>query len=116
MGKRNVAFFAALGALAVVAWACERPAAPEDPEITKPLAHIFPGENIACFRLTGGGRIDKPEPPVLMPQPKNTPDSRLRSISRTSSPSLVVPTLKSPSVARITRLSPPSMKFCRARS
>lgn len=76
MGKRKVAFFSALGGLALVSWACERPAAPEEPEITAPQAHIFPDENVACFRLTGGGRIDKPEPAVLMAQPKNTPQSR----------------------------------------
>jgi hypothetical protein len=41
-----------------------------------PQFNIFPGENAACFRLTGGGRIDKPELAILVAQPKNTPDSR----------------------------------------
>ena len=36
---------------------------------------------------------------------------RFSSMSCSSSPSLDAPTLKSPSVARITRLLPPSMKF-----
>lgn len=73
---RKVTVFCALGALATLSVACERPAAPEDPEITKPQAHIFPDEQLPCSRMTGGGRIDKPEPAVLMAQPKNTPDSR----------------------------------------
>ena len=64
---------ACLGAAAVVA-ACDRAATPLASS-DLPQFHIFPGEELACFRLTGGGRIDKPEPPVLMPQPKNTPDS-----------------------------------------
>jgi hypothetical protein len=44
------------------------------------------------------------------------PDSRSFSMSRASSPSLDTPTLKSPSVARITRLIPPSMNAPLARS
>lgn len=65
---------ACLLAAAVVA-ACDRAATPLASSDV-PQFHIFPGEQLACFRLTGGGRIDKPEPVVLMPQPKNTPDSR----------------------------------------
>jgi hypothetical protein len=60
---------------AAVASACDRAATP--PFASEPPSfNIFPGESPACFRLTGGGRIDKPEPVVLMAQPKNTPDSR----------------------------------------
>jgi len=59
---------------ATVVGACDRAATPFASE--PPSFNIFPGESPACFRLTGGGRIDKPEPAVLMPQPKNTPDSR----------------------------------------
>ncbi len=50
---------------------------------------------------------------LRLPRPKpstdsNTPESRLSSISVVSSSSLTWPTLKSPSVASITRLTPPS--------
>jgi hypothetical protein len=73
---RNLTLLSALGAAAVVALSCDRAATPVSPQVDKPLLHIFPGEELACFRLTGGGRIDKPEPAILMPQPKNTPTSR----------------------------------------
>lgn len=76
MQPRKFPFLTALGALAVVSWACERPAAPEDPPFSTPQAHIFPDEQLPCSRMTGGGRIDKPEPPVLIAQAKNTPGSR----------------------------------------
>ena len=52
-----------------------------------------------------------------MPNPRTvrkTPLLALASIRRTSSPWAVTPTLKSPSVARITRFVPPSMKFATA--
>ena len=74
--RRNIPLAVGLVAAALVAWSCDREPAPVSPLATEPLFHIFPGEEVACFRLTGGGRIDKPEPPILMPQPKNTPDSR----------------------------------------
>lgn len=73
---RAVPVSSALSALALVVAACERPAAPEPSQAGVPQAHIFPDEQVPCSRLTGGGRIDKPEPLVLMAQPKNTPDSR----------------------------------------
>lgn len=57
-------------------WACDTPGGPGIAEHEAPNLHIFPDEEVACFRLTGGGRIDKPEPLILMPEPKNTPDSR----------------------------------------
>ena len=74
--RRNITLVAGLATAVVVAWACEREATVASPQAIKPLAHLFPGEALACFRLTGGGRIDQPEPPILMPQPMNTPDSR----------------------------------------
>ena len=57
---------------------------------------------------------------LRLPSPKpsterKTPRSRFCSISRTRSPWLVTPTLKSPSVARMTRLTPPSMNVLGAR-
>lgn len=73
---RNITLLAALGAVAMFAWACEREATPAGPQVNKPQFWLAPGEQPACFRLTGGGRIDKPEPPILMAQPKNTPASR----------------------------------------
>jgi hypothetical protein len=73
---QKVSVLCTLGAFAALSWACDRPAAPEDPQITQPQAHIFPDEQLPCSRLTGGGRIDKPEPATLIAQPKNTPDSR----------------------------------------
>lgn len=73
---RTLTLSSALGAAALVALSCDRPAPPVGPQVNAPLFHIQPGEELACFRLTGGGRIDKPEPPILMAQPKNTPDSR----------------------------------------
>jgi len=73
---RNLALVSGALAAALVALACERAATPVNPQANEPLFHVFPGEELACFRLTGGGRIDKPEPPILWPQPKNTPDSR----------------------------------------
>lgn len=72
----HLMLLSALGALALIAWACDRGPTAASPQPDHPLLHLFPGEELACFRLTGGGRIDKPEPAVLMPQPKNTPDSR----------------------------------------
>jgi hypothetical protein len=50
-----------------------------------------------------------------LPKPstvKKTPLLRLSSINRVSSPWLVVPTLKSPSLAKITRLMPPFLNCC----
>lgn len=73
---RNAALLSALGAVAVVLWACGRDETPVGPQVGPPQLHIFPGEELPCIRLTGGGRIDKPEPMVFMPQPKNTPVSR----------------------------------------
>jgi hypothetical protein len=73
---RTLTLSSALGAAALVALSCDRPATPVGPQVNAPRLHIFPGEELACFRLTGGGRIDKPEPLVLMPQSKNTPESR----------------------------------------
>lgn len=73
---RKVTLLSALGVVALLTWACDRQAPPAAPEVDQLLLHIFPGEELACFRLTGGGRIDKPEPPTLIAQPKNTPDSR----------------------------------------
>src|SRR5687768_10817070 len=58
---RSVTLFSALGAVALVASACDRADVPEGPEVIGPVTHIFPDEQLACFRLTGGGRIDKPE-------------------------------------------------------
>ncbi|HXF95785.1 MAG TPA: hypothetical protein VNI61_06740 [Gemmatimonadales bacterium] len=77
MGQRTTTtLIGAALAAALVAAACDRAPAPLAPQATAPQLHLFPDEELACFRLTGGGRIDKPEPPILMPQPKNTPDSR----------------------------------------
>lgn len=75
---QNYTVISALSALAIVAGACERPGAPESElaGVTPPRAHIMPDEEVACFRMTGGGRIDKPEPPTHMAQSKNTPESR----------------------------------------
>lgn len=71
---RNIMLASALGAILVAGWACDR-GAPLSPD--KPLLWVGGVEDTpACFRLTGGGRIDKPEPPTLIAQPKNTPDSR----------------------------------------
>lgn len=76
VGKhRKFSLVSALGAIAVVAIACEPPAAPEEADAVVPELHILPDEKVACFRLTGGGRIDKPEPATVMAQPKNTPQS-----------------------------------------
>lgn len=75
-GLRSVTLLSGAAAFALVAWACDREPTPVGPQATGPQLHVFPGEELACFRLTGGGRIDKPEPLILMPQPKNTPDSR----------------------------------------
>lgn len=74
--RRNIPLAVGLLTAAVVGWACDREPIPLSPQVTEPQFHIFPGEELACFRLTGGGRIDKPEPAILMPQPKNTPTSR----------------------------------------
>ena len=74
--RKTLALVAATLTTIVIGAACERDATPVGPLAARPQLHIFPGEELACFRLTGGGRIDKPEPPTLMPQPKNTPDSR----------------------------------------
>ena len=57
----------------------------------------------------------------MLPMPKpstlrKTPLLALASISSTSSSSSVMPTLKSPSVARMTRLVPFLMKFWAATS
>jgi hypothetical protein len=75
MGK-HLSLVAGALAAGLVAWACDHGATPVSPPATRPLAHLFPGEQLACYRLTGGGRIDKPEPPILMAEPKNTPFSR----------------------------------------
>jgi hypothetical protein len=73
---RNLALVVAPLVAALVGVACDRAAAPVSPQVGMPQLHVFPGEAPACFRLTGGGRIDKPELLILMPQPKNTPESR----------------------------------------
>lgn len=73
---RNLTLLSGAAALGLVVWACDRGTTPVSPQANTPTFHIQPGEELACFRLTGGGRIDKPEPPILMAQPKNTPDSR----------------------------------------
>ncbi len=52
-----------------------------------------------------------------MPKPRTlryTPCLRWSSMSRVSSPSLLTPTLKSPSVHRMTRLMPPERNDARA--
>ncbi|MGH7606951.1 MAG: hypothetical protein ACREME_06395 [Gemmatimonadales bacterium] len=72
--RRNITLAAAVGTAALVAWACDRSETPAAPDVGTPS--FWAGEQPACFRLTGGGRIDKPEPLVLLPQPKNTPESR----------------------------------------
>lgn len=74
--RRNIPLAVGLVTAALVAWACDREPTPVSPQVPEPLLHVFPGEELACFRLTGGGRIDKPEPLILMPQSKNTPTSR----------------------------------------
>ena len=54
-----------------------------------------------------------------MPNPRTVrkmPLSRLSSMRSSSSSRLVTPTLKSPSVASTTRLTPPSMKLSEATS
>ena len=75
--SRNIMLVSALGGIALAAWACDQPAMPNSLKPDKPLLWVgAPPPTPACFRLTGGGRIDKPEPLTLIAQPKNTPDSR----------------------------------------
>lgn len=74
--RRNIPLAVGLVAAALVAWACDREPTPLSPQVPEPLLHVFPGEELACFRLTGGGRIDKPELAILIAQSKNTPESR----------------------------------------
>ena len=69
--------------------------------------------------LVHPGQKLKPGARVRFEGPAGTINAEIRerrfsSISRSSSPSLDTPTLKSPSVARMTRLLPPSTKFSRA--
>ncbi len=71
---RRITCLSALGAAALVAWACEKPENPLASRVEPPNFHEVLGA--ACFRMTGGGRIDKPEPSTATAQPKNTPDSR----------------------------------------
>ena len=55
---RNLAFLSALGAAAMVAWSCDRPATPVSPQANKPL--FWFGEQCPAAKMTGGGRIDAP--------------------------------------------------------
>lgn len=59
---------------AATLWACDAPGGPGSSEPEPPDFHVTLGP--ACFRMTGGGRIDEREGPVATPPSKSTPDSR----------------------------------------
>lgn len=60
--------------LAAAVGACDKPGGPVASDPEPPNFHEVLGP--ACFRMTGGGRIDKPEPAIAMLESKNTPGSR----------------------------------------
>lgn len=74
--RRDVASLAALVVATVAGWGCDsKPATPVGLTAEPPTFHVVLGP--ACFRMTGGGRIDKSED-VTGPSggSKNTPGSR----------------------------------------
>lgn len=72
--RRNLRVLLGAVAATMVAWACDTPGrlATSPPEL--PNFHEVLGP--ACFRMTGGGRIDtREDPTVPVPPTKNTPES-----------------------------------------
>src|SRR3989449_4534068 len=81
MLQSNVGVLSGMVAAALVVVACNDSTTPR---------HVPVGPKVlsgaaACFRVTGGGRIDKPEPSTPFPQPKN-PDHDFATFGFDASP------------------------------
>lgn len=73
LGPRALAAATVFAVAAV--WGCsDKPQGPVASELESPDFHVVIGP--ACFRMTGGGRIDEREGAVATPPSKSTPDSR----------------------------------------
>jgi hypothetical protein len=70
-GRTAAATILAAAALSACA---DRPEEPAGVDGVSPAFHVVIGP--ACFRMTGGGRIDEREGPVATAPAKSTPDSR----------------------------------------
>src|SRR6267378_1482932 len=68
MFARNVRRLSGMAATALIAIACSDS---DTPSTAPRRPNFWAVEPPQCFRLTGGGRIDKPEPADPAPQPKN---------------------------------------------